>query len=58
MSEYIKELKKNIMRNFSPKVVVVASKPAEKIIAKNFLTPAELFTPFRDIKEVSINLKS
>jgi hypothetical protein len=52
MSEYIKELKKNIMRNFSPKVLVVASQPAERIIGANYLTPAELFSPFRDIKEV------
>lgn len=52
MSEYIKELKKNIMRNFSPKVLVLASQSAERIIGANYLTPAELFLPFRDIKEV------
>ena len=54
MSEYVKELKKNIMRNFSPKVVVAASQSAERAIAANFLTPAELLIPFRDIREVSL----
>lgn len=54
MSEYVRELKKNVMRNFSPRVVVAASPEAERIIAANFLTPAELFIPFRDIKEVSL----
>lgn len=52
MSDYIRELKKNIMRNFSPKIVVAASKSAERIVAANFITPAELFMPFRDVREV------
>ena len=50
MSNYLKELRRNIHRNFSPKVVVVASETAEKIIAVNCLTPAELLMPYRDIK--------
>jgi hypothetical protein len=54
MSDYVRELKKNVMRNFSPRVVVAASHEAERIIAANFITPAELFIPFRDIKEVNL----
>ena len=52
MTNYFKELRKNIYRNFSPKVIVAASDAAERIIAANFITPAELLSPFRDIKEV------
>lgn len=49
-----KEFKKNLYRNFSPKIIVVASEKAEQIIAANFLTPAELLMPFRDLKEAQI----
>lgn len=56
MTNYFKELRKNVYRNFSPKVIVAASETAEKIIAANFITPAELLMPFRDIKEVGIKI--
>lgn len=52
MTNYFKELRRNINRNYSPKIIVAASPTAEAIIAANFITPAELLMPFRDIKEV------
>ena len=51
MSEYIKILRKNISWNFCPRIIVIASDKAKQSISANYLTPAELFSPFAKVNE-------
>lgn len=51
MSEYAKKLRRNITNVFSPRIIVVASESAKKIISANQLTPAEMLRPFATVKE-------